>query len=421
MHLSRRKVIARRGEGFMTLLKYEIKKIINRPINWITLVVMSILIIIVVSFHAVDSPPNRNLKEQRGFITANKIDMVIDEYSKIMLNPQNFEHGNIKEDVYQKQWKKFSKFERYINQTYTFEQNKDSDFGKESIDYLKIGDGDKFYTERILRVSDEISNAESAAYSEENRNSILEMQRNLKTPFLFDYHDGWQVAIGLMRIVSLIIAAAVAVCIAPILSYDYQYGIDQIIYTAKYGRKKLFLAKYFAGITIVTLIYCIVMVLYSGIIFGIYGIEGYDVPFQLMSWLSPYDINAFEGYLFCLLLAYLSCIVFVSIIYIISVTLKKMEVTLILSWLILVLPLFINYQNGENGKILAYILDILPTNMMDAYKTLGINRIYEILGANILQIYMQIINAFISVIFMGKLTLAIYKRHGVKGFVEVRT
>lgn len=403
----------------MTLLGFELKKILSSRLNWVVLFVMFLLIGTLVTFHILDSPPSNYLKAQRGLITSEIIDNTIRENAAIASDSLNFEHGVMKSSVYKERWRPFSKFEKYISETYKVEAGIKLEAGKTVIDYLEPGMGQDFYKERLARAQEQLSivgkEEQSIRYSETSRNMLLNMQKELKTPFLFDYHDGWQVAMGLFRLVGIMVAAAVAVCVAPILAYDYQCGMDQILYASRHGKTKLFFAKYVAGLTFLTLVYAFVMLLYSVIIFATYGFDGYSTPFQLLQWLSPYDMNMIQAYLLCVLMGYLSCCLFVAFVLLLAVGFKNMQMTMVFSWLVLLIPLFINRSIGGNRNLYESILDMMPINIMDAYHNFGVQKIYDLFGILILEPYMQmIVTVALFTVFMAAAAW-VYKGHKVKG------
>lgn len=380
------------------LTKHEWIKLIKNPLNLMAVVILIALMLSIIVITFVETPPNVSLKKQAGYMSEQKIREVIQHYQSIMHQSKNYENGELKASVYQNEWKPFVKFERYIHSTYSTSFVERADSTKDMMDYLDEESIQKFYEERLVRISEMIR---SNSASKQTCQALMQMQNQISIPFWFNYHDGWQVAIGLLRLIVLTIAATLTVIVVPIFTYDYQCGMDQLIYSTAIGRKKYFKVKYGITFLVTTFVYGSVIILYSLIVFSLYGFTGYEVPFQLMQWQSPYALNALQAYGVCVMMGYVSCLIYVSIINFISIMFKKMSMSFIFGWLFLLLPLFIGLSNYTEMSIIQAFYSILPTHLMNYYETLGLNSLYIILGRSFSRIWMDlcISVAFISAVY----------------------
>lgn len=117
---------------------------------------------------------------------------------------------------------------------------------------------------------------------------LLRMNRKLDTPFTNHYAKGYKQMALLAYLIGLMQSLMIAVCIPPIFAEEHQRKTAQLIMCSRYGKKTLFWAKNLVGVTFSVLG---TLLLYAAMLIAIsviYGMDGFgtqvQVYFPMISW-----------------------------------------------------------------------------------------------------------------------------------------
>ena len=117
----------------------------------------------------------------------------------------------------------------------------------------------------------------------------LEKQEDsLEVPFVYGYDDGYTNYMSLLFTTGLLLLLGIAVCVPQIFSEEYSRKTDQLIASSPLGKKPLYLAKIFTGLTFGLGLALFLAGITAAAVFAVYGTDGFETAIQLdypgLSW-----------------------------------------------------------------------------------------------------------------------------------------
>lgn len=105
----------------------------------------------------------------------------------------------------------------------------------------------------------------------------------LNKPIVYGgYFDGWQQISCMMKLLVFMETMFIAICLSTVFIIEHTRKTDQLILCSRYGKKKLYLAKLFVGLTVGLGFALLLSILFLGIIDFLYGLDGFDVILQFV-------------------------------------------------------------------------------------------------------------------------------------------
>ena len=161
----------------------------------------------------------------------------------------------------------------------------------------------EIYERRISTLKNWLDTGEEA-FTKEEKDFLIQNYENLKTPFYYEYIDGWAALLQNISTFILILALAIGFFVSGIFSDEFQTKADSIFFSTKLGRNKGVLSKISAGFMITTVFYLLFVLLYTGIVLMVLGADGANCPIQLDLWRSVYNVTFLQAYLLIVLGGY---------------------------------------------------------------------------------------------------------------------
>ena len=247
-----------------------------------------------------------------------------------------------------------------ISETY----DKPFEYGRfTSLPYISIDNGANFYDARLEKIN-KLLNQEylDANYTQAEKGFWLNMNEKVEEPLTYGYAKGW---INLLSSTGLwfFMVLSICICIAPIFASEYQTGMDSLIFTSKYGRSKLITAKILAAFLYGSGVFVLNIGLSLMVVLIPFGIDGWNLPIQIMDTISPYPLNFLQAIGIYILIAYLIVLAFISFNLVLSVSMKSAYPVIIIDTLILIIPFFMVYS--EKSYLYNHIYPLLPTKAME--------------------------------------------------------
>lgn len=137
---------------------------------------------------------------------------------------------------------------------------------------------------------------------------MIQKYKELKTPFYYEYMDGWAALLQNISTFILMLALVIGFLVSGIFSDEFQTKADSIFFSARFGRSKGISSKVGVGFCIATGFYLMFAFLYTFIVLFILGADGANCPIQLDLWRSVYNITFLQAYLFIVLGGYIGTI-----------------------------------------------------------------------------------------------------------------
>jgi hypothetical protein len=151
---------------------------------------------------------------------------------------------------------------------------------------------------------------------------------------------------------------AICICVAPVFAGEYQSGADSVILSTRYGKSKLIKIKISATFLFALIVFSINVLLTVGIQLATFGMDGWNLPLQILNVTVPYNLSLLEAAIVCIVNLYLVLIGMVAFTLFLSAKMKTSFVVLVVDILVILLPVFMGLS-GTNG-ILNHILMLFP-------------------------------------------------------------
>lgn len=346
-------------------------------------------------------------------LTIEKLQSVIANYQCAYADPDSF----VKEDGTVSSWINNTAYAKYIQSDSEIKFLIDMAFTPkgESYDYYAVGnlalsDAEKFYEKRLGKVEEYLNMDYSYGnYSESDKEYFISKNKEITTPFHYEYNTGWNKLLGISYISLMVIAMVVCITLAPVFSTEYQTGADAILLSTKYGRSKLIVAKIISSFMLTTVIYILGMFILTTATFIIYGSGGAECSLQILNFLAPANVNLLQTYLYVLLAGYFMCLFMQGITLLLSAKMPSPFPVIICAMVFFFVPSFLSYS--RSSRIYNNILNLMPAKMAAAYTALTKYEVFHIFGLKISYPLMLILTAlFVSTITLPFSYRAFHKR-----------
>ncbi len=380
----------------LIMVIFELKKIFLKPINKIAFAIL-VVTLCVVSYLAVDYvdyvdangdrrtgiAAAQALREDKnkwsGYITEEVLQNVLKENS-IIINSEEYLSNDLKEK--EKAYSKtqgFSDIREMINRAFCEFQ----EYNYYRADSVTNEELRSFYDRRIVNLTEWLNtDSQENYYSEQEKQFLIEQYEKLETPFYYEYADGWEALLEYSATLVMLVVLITGFLVSGIFSDEIQLKADSIFFSTVLGRNKAISAKIKAGFVVITVIYWITILLFSGIVLTVLGASGANCAIQngFANWKSFYNIAYLQAYLLTVLGGYLGnlFILFLSMFASAKTHSKALAVTI--PFILLFIPSFLS-----GLSILSEILGVLPDQLLQipmAIKTFNLYQIGEtVVGA----------------------------------------
>lgn len=127
--------------------------------------------------------------------------------------------------------------------------------------------------------------------TEEEITYWLGKEKEIETPFIFAYADGWADVFDNIYALNFMLLLLIAVCLSNVFSMEHIRRTDQLLLCTRCGRKNLYYAKILAGITF-GMIFAVLLFSVSAITsILIYGSDGFHAALQVVLPLSSRPVS----------------------------------------------------------------------------------------------------------------------------------
>ena len=232
-----------------------------------------------------------------------------------------------------------------------------------------------FYDRRVLNLTEWLySDSQMNYYSEEEKQFLIAQYEELETPFYYEYADGWEALLEYSTTIIMLVVLVSGFFVSGIFSDEKQLKADSIFFSTVLGRNRAISAKIKAGFIVVTAIYWITMLLFSGIVLAVLGAGGGNCAIQngFANWKSFYNITYLQAYLLTVLGGYLGnlFILFLSMFASAKTHSKALAVTI--PFILLFIPSFLS-----GLSILSEILGLLPDQLLQIPMAIKTFNLYQ--------------------------------------------
>ena len=406
------------------MLRFELKKIFSKSSNKIVCLLLAITLGVICYFAVgyvtyvdkngesssgfVAAQTLRKEKNQwSGYITEDVLRKVIEE-NTLINHSKEYLSDDVRENnkAYSKK-QGFSDIREMINRAFCSFQ----EYNYYRADSVTKEDISSFYDRRtsILR---EWLNAEEQEhyYSENEKQFLIEQYEKLKTPIYYEYADGWEALLEYAPSIIMLLMLIVSFLVSGIFADEIQLKADSIFFSTKLGRNKAVAAKLGAGLVVITLIYWITMLLYSGIVLTILGFGGANCVIQsgFANWKSFYNITYLQDYILTVLGGYLGNLFILTLSMFVSAKTRSKTLAVTVPFILLFMPSFLN-----GISILSDVLGLLPDQLLQICTAIKMFNLYEIGGKIVGSVSILFATYSILLFVLLPVIYVIYRKHQV--------
>lgn len=409
------------------MLFFEVKKVFSKPINKAALIIL-MAVLVVGSFLTIRDvkyttedgttisgiAAARYLKEEKnlwaGDLTEDVLVDVIQENQAVKSTSEAQSENERVTDIAYAKTQGISDIKQII--TLAFGDFDDYDYYL--ADRISTDEVGELYERRIESLkeylySDEITDT----YSEAEKEFLISQYENLDTPFYYEYTDGWKALMDsqYMPTLMMILVLIAGFFVAGIFSDEFSLKADSIFFSSRLGRNKAVISKIGAGVVIVSVIYWVVMLLYSVIVLGALGFDGGVCWIQtgVSNWRSFYNITYFQDWAFTLIGGYVGSLFILTLAMFISAKTHSTVLAITIPFILTCVPPFL-------GKIamLSRIMVLFPDQLLRLNKSLEDFSLYQIGGkifgamSIIIPLYLILFCIIIPILYL------VYRRTQIK-------
>ena len=292
------------------MLKFEIKKVFSKSKNrmavivlFVILVITSVLTINRVEYvdekgnHSVGISAARDLREAKnewkGYLTEDTLSKALEENRTI-----NSSKEALSDDITE-QNKAYAKKQGIagIMDVIIYAFSDYRDYNYYAADHVSDDEVGTIYERRMSTLKEWLDSGKET-FTQVEKDFMIQKYEELKTPFYYEYMDGWAALLQNISTFILMLALVIGFLVSGIFSDEFQTKADSIFFSAKLGRNKGVLSKMGAGIMIVSVFYIVFVILYTAIVLLVLGADGANCPIQLDLWRSVYNVTFLQAYLF---------------------------------------------------------------------------------------------------------------------------
>lgn len=329
------------------MLRFEVKKVFAKSKNkiavialFIILVVTSILTINTVEYvdkdgnHSVGIWAARNLREEKnkwaGYLTEDVFRAVLEENKTINNSAEALSDDIEEQDKAYAKTQGISGIIDIINNAFSEYR----DYNYYAADNVSSEEVKNVYEKRISTLKEWLDSGEET-FTEQQKDFLIQQYENLKTPFYYEYADGWAALLQHISTFILILALVIGFFVSGIFSDEFGTKADAIFFSTRLGRSKGVLSKIGTGFFISTVFYAVFILLYTLIVLFVLGTDGAGCPVQLDLWRSVYNITFLQAYLFIVTGGYIGTLFASTLAMLVSALTRSTPTAIIVPFIVL--------------------------------------------------------------------------------------
>lgn len=320
----------------------------------------------------------RNLQKEKnrwsGYITEDVLSKVIVENTKINQSDEYLSKDVSENNKAYAKKQGFSDIRDMINSA--FGDFWEYDYYK--VDSIKADEVGHLYERRVAGLKEWLKTDKAKDnFSNSEKQYLIGKYKKLKTPFYYEYADGWKALLECAPSIIMIAVLIIGFMVAGIFSDEFQLKADSIFFTAKLGKNRAIRAKIGAGLAIITMLYWGVMLLYSMIVLTVLGTGGANCMIQagFQYWKSFYHFTYFQTYLLTLIGGYFGSLFILTCAMFLSAKTHSTVVAVIIPFVFIFIPSFLTAIPA-----LSNILGLLPDQLLKVNEVVKFFNLYQLGG-----------------------------------------
>ncbi len=258
------------------------------------------------------------------------------------------------------------------------------------VDRVSEEEAKQVYARRISSLKEYLDSGEET-FPEAQKEFLIQRYESLKTPFHYEYMEGWKALLQNISTFLLMLALVIGFLVSGIFSDEFQTKADSIFFSSRLGRNRAIASKIGAGILITTMIYVVFLILYTAVVLLALGADGANCPIQLDLWRSSYNITFLQAYLLIAAGGYVGTLLAAVASMVVSAATRSTMTAAIVPFLILCAFPFLSRIITLPG-----ICSFFPDQLLEVYLNIKDFNLVE-LGGRVMSVSTVIIPAYLIV------------------------
>ena len=348
-------------KNFRTLVRYELKKILDRKMTWIA---FGLVFLIMVANVVIEVTVTRDIKgvqatqyeaeqqdkeNQKPIIGRTVDDALLEEMFTAMATDENA--FKVYTDLYNVIVRDVCDAEALSAGTVE---------GAKAV--LGIGEAEELiYAARKMRIESAMEEQYLTEKEKDYWREVLENEDSV--PWTYEYYVGPYSAWAMAYTAIVMIAIMLAVCLANLFADEHQKKTDQLVLCSRNGRKMLYWAKLTAGM-VFTMVSTGIILLVSAIPqLIVFGAEGLFAPIQLNVPSSMVQMTFGEAILYSYVVTIIAALLYTSLVLCCSELFRNSTVAVVaIIGVLVLLPMMIMVP--YEYRVLGQLFDLNPINVV---------------------------------------------------------
>lgn len=299
-----------------------------------------------------------------GPLTAERLKTILHQYQTVYGNSDNYNSaGPLKDEVYCNEILPYNAVLNLMRRVYSPSRTYDPDI----LSSVNGGMVDRFYETRHAQIQS-IMNMDytTGNYSQAEKDAVIRLDNKVSKPMTFDYSEGWTtLLVRAFSMIFVLVGLAVCITISPVFAYEYQTGADAVVLSSRYGRRETVRAKIAAGFLATSGIYLAAVFVSFASILAVFGMQGWNCEYQIMSTASVYCLKIWQVALFGVFINYVVVLSVMAFTTLLSAACKTPFAAVITSTLCTAAPLL--FPTSQTNGFINKIISLLPVKAMDTH------------------------------------------------------
>ena len=399
------------------MLQFEIKKSFSKFKNRMAVLILLVILVAVSMLtmnrveyidsdgnHVSGMPGAKSLRAEKnkwkGNLTEDVLKEVARENASINNSTEALSDDNEQQDKAYARKQGISSIAELINNAFSEWR----DYNYYAIDNVSIEEAGSVYERRVSNLKKYLDSGEEI-FTDLEKEFLIQRYEELKTPFYYEYTDGWSALLQNVSTFILILALIIGFLVSGIFSDEFQTNADAIFFSSKLGRNRAVLAKMGAGFAVTTVFYVVFLLLYTAIVLAALGADGANCPIQMDMWRSAYNITFMEAYLLIAAGGYVGTMFASTLSMLASAAMRSTATAIIVPFIVLCAFPFLSRVITLPG-----ICSFFPDQLLEIYITIKEFNLVQ-LGGRIMNVATLIIPAYaLACLLLWPLLYRIYRK-----------
>lgn len=255
--------------------------------------------------------------------------------------------------------------------------------GFNEYDYYLIGtvtpeEAGQLYARRTDNLKEWLARPD-ISFSPAEEDYLVEHYEAMETPLYYEYNDGWETLLYYMPTLVMFLVYVIIFLTSGIFPCEGRWKSDAIFFSTWRGRHKAVRTKIAAALVTTTVLYWLVIAIYTLVVLALLGADGAGCAFQLIKWKAFYNLTIGQAYALSVLGGYVGTLFLALLAMIVSALTRSQVVAVIVPY---VLVLAANVANSilSSWEVLPQILGLLPDQLLQVAQVLDDFNLYTIFG-----------------------------------------